>query len=208
MAPHAEGPTTNGTSPADSPSSPTSKTINHLKSYPIVADSINTFSSTPLGQRTISLSTSAYSTFIAPLSPYLSAAYPYVSRADDLADSSLSTVDSRFPIVKESTENLKSMVVDTVGYPRRVVAEVIVRGQHFADEKKEYVFKVYADEQEKIEGEGVVGKAKAGVTTGFVVSSELMSAIANYLGTKKETAKDKKDGLKAQAKQQTNQTSY
>jgi hypothetical protein len=189
MAPHAE----NG-----APSSPTTKTFEHLKSYPLVSDGVNVFSSTFIGQKTISLSTSAFSRFIAPLSPYLSKAYPYVNKADDFADASLGQIDTRFPIVKTSTENLtenlKAVVVDTVGYPRKVVAEVIVRGQDFAKEGTEYVFKVYEDEFSKLGEEEKKGSyvpiAKAGVTTGFVVSSELMGAIANYLSTKKETIKE------------------
>ena len=185
MAPHAETPVANA-----APASPTTKTFDHLKSYPLVADSVNAFSSTPIGQKTISLSTSAFSRFIAPLSPYLSKAYPYVNKADDFADASLVQIETRFPIVKESTENLKAVVVDTVGYPRKMVAEVIVRGQDFAKEGQEYVFKVYEDEFSKLNEEEKKGSyvpiAKAGVTTGFVVSSELMGAIANYLGTKKD----------------------
>jgi hypothetical protein len=202
MAPHAEpepattaqanGGSNGSTEAPKSPSSPTLKSLEHLKSYPLVADGITTFSSHPIGQKTISLSSSAYSRLIAPLSPYLSKAYPYVNKADELADESLGKIDARFPIVKESTENIKGVVVDAVGYPRRVVAEVIVRGQDFAKEKQEYVFKVYEDEFSKMAEEekkgGYIPKAKAGVTTGFVVSSELMSAIANYLGSKKEAA--------------------
>ena len=57
-------------------------------------------------------------------------------------------------------------------------------------EGQEYVFKVYEDEFSKLNEEEKKGSyvpiAKAGVTTGFVVSSELMGAIANYLGTKKD----------------------
>lgn len=184
MAPHAE----------NAPASPTTKTFDHLKSYPLVADGVNVFTSTSIGQKTISLSTSAFSRFIAPLSPYLSKAYPYVNKADDFADASLGQIETRFPIVKESTENLKAVVVDTVGYPRKIVAEVIVRGQDFAKEGQEYVFKVYEDEFSKLGEEEKKGSyvpiAKAGVTTGFVVSSELMGAIANYLSTKKEIIKE------------------
>ncbi|KAI5858704.1 hypothetical protein BZA05DRAFT_11156 [Tricharina praecox] len=200
MAPHAEPTTTstaNGTTAGEpkAPSSPTLKSIEHLKSYPLVADGITTFSSHPIGQKTIALSTSAYSRFIAPLSPYLSKAYPYVNRADELADSSLEKLDSRFPIVKEPTESLRSVVVDAVGYPRKVVAQVIVRGSDFAKEKQEYVFKVYEDEfskmgEEEKKSAGYIPMAKAGVTTGFVVSSELMGAIATYLGSKKEAVKE------------------
>jgi len=195
MAPLA-APVSNGsTSESKTPSSPTLKSIEHLKSYPLVAHGITTFSSHPIGQKTIALSGSAYSRFIAPLSPYLSKAYPYVNRADELADSSLGKLDSQLPIVKRSTENLKSVVIDAVGYPRKVVAQVIVRGSDFAKKKQEYVFKVYDDEFSKMGKEekkhaGYIPMAKAGVTTGFVVSSEFMGAIAVYLKSKKETVKE------------------
>ncbi|KAF8543107.1 hypothetical protein BDD12DRAFT_727014 [Trichophaea hybrida] len=203
MAPHAENgtatptATTNGTSPNNnSPPSPSSlKSFEHLKSYPLVADGINTFSSHPIGQRTIALSTHAYSCFIAPLSPYLSKAFPFVNKADEIADSSLEKIETRFPIVKEPTDHLKSVVVDSVGYPRKVVAEVIVRGQDFAKEKQEYVFKIYENEFSKIGEEdkkngSYIPKAKAGITSAFVVSSDLMGAIAQYLGSKKEVVKE------------------
>ncbi|KAI5797715.1 hypothetical protein EDC01DRAFT_727405 [Geopyxis carbonaria] len=199
MAPHAEPevvasstPQTNGNT---APSSPTYKSFDHLKSYPVVADGITTFSSHPLGQRTISLSHSAYSTFIAPLSPYLSKAYPYVNKADEFANDNLVKIETRFPLVKEPTESLKTMAMDTLGYPRKLAGEVIVRGQDFAKGKKEYVFKVYDDEFSKMpeaeRNSGYIPIAKAGVTTGFVVSSELMGAIAGYLGNKKEQAQTK-----------------
>ncbi|CCX32265.1 hypothetical protein FPQ18DRAFT_313902 [Pyronema domesticum] len=196
MAPHAETGSPvrsrSSTGNGSAPNSPSLKSFEHLKSFPVVADGINTFSSHPIGQKTIALSTSAYSRFIAPLSPYLSMTYPYVNKADDLADSGLGAVETRFPIVKESTENIKTVIIDSVGYPRKVVAEVIVRGQDFAKEKQQYVFKVYEDEFSRIAGDessGYIPMAKAGVTSAFVVSSELMGAIANYLGSKKENVK-------------------
>ncbi|KAL7273555.1 hypothetical protein RUND412_003587 [Rhizina undulata] len=185
--PHAEN-----TLSESGPSSPTYKSLDHLKSFPIVSDSIKTFESHPLGQRSISLSHTAYSTFIAPLSPYLSKAAPYVTRADELADGGLVKIETRFPIVKEPTETIKNKVNETIGYPRKLVGEVYVRGTDFAKEKKEYVFKVYEDEVSK-EGNknGYIPMAKAGVTAGYVVSADLMNALASYLGSKKEDAKEK-----------------
>jgi hypothetical protein len=95
-----------------------------------------------------------------------------------------------FPILKEPTDELKKKVSESTGYPRKLVGEVYVRGTDFAKEQKEYVFRVYDDECSKLGSEGYIPKAKAGVTTGLVVSSEIMSALANYLGSKKEEAKD------------------
>lgn len=182
MAPHADPETAPHNATVDAkPVEPTNqgyKSLSHLQSYPLISDITTSFTSSPLGQRTISLSTSAYSRFITPLSPYLSRAYPYVQSADDFADANLTRVDSRFPVVKEvSAEDVKGMI----GYPRKLVAEVIVRGSDFAREKQEYVLRIYEDEvaQQK----GVVGKAKAGVTTGLVVSSDVMGKIAGFLAS-------------------------
>lgn len=177
-------PTMNGETPAY-------KSFDHFVSYPIISDSISTFKTYPLGQRSIDITHSAYCTFIAPLSPYLSKAAPYVTRADELAESGLGKIEERFPIVKEPTENIKNTVVDTIGYPRKLVGEVYVRGSDLAKDTKEYVFSIYGDElarQDNTKG-GYIPKAKAGVTTGLVVSSELMGAIAAYLGNKKDQAK-------------------
>lgn len=177
-------PTMNGETPAY-------KSFGHLVSYPIISDSISTFKTYPLGQRSIDITHSAYCTFIAPLSPYLSKAAPYVTRADELAESGLGKIEQRFPIVKEPTENIKNTVVDTIGYPRKLVGEVYVRGSDLAKDTKEYVFSIYGDElarQDNTKG-GYIPRAKASVTTGLVVSSELMGAIAAYLGNKKDQAK-------------------
>lgn len=177
----------------------TYKSLDHLASYPIISDSISTFKTYPLGQRSIDITHSAYCTFIAPLSPYLSKAAPYVTRADELAETGLGKIEERFPIVKEPTENIKNTVVDTIGYPRRLVGEVYVRGSDLAKDTKEYVFSIYGDElakQDSAEKGGYIPRAKAGVTTGFVVSTELMTAIAAYLGNKKDQAKVEVDEIK------------
>jgi len=193
--PHAEQPNdtskVNGTTSTQSdPGSPSYKSLSHLKSYPIVSDSIRVFESHPLGQRSISLSQSCYSTFLAPITPYLSRAAPYVSRADEFADSNLGKIDNYFPILKEPTDEIKNVVVEAVGYPKKLVGEVYLRGADYAKEGKEYVFKVYEDECSKSGGtDGVIPKAKATVTTGLVVSSEIMGSLAAYLGNKREEAK-------------------
>lgn len=182
------------------------KSVRHLKSYPIVADGINTFTAHPIGQRTVSLSASVYSRLVGPLSPYLTYAYPYVHRADDFADESLGRIESRFPIVKQPTDLVKTAVINSVAYPRRLAADAIGRGHDFAREKQQHVCKVYEDEFSKISGgnanssanangaaagaDGYIPLAKAGITSAFVVSSELMGAIASYLGSKKDAAKE------------------
>lgn len=193
--------TTNETmKPAMNGETPAFKSLDHFVSYPIISDSISTFKTYPLGQRSIDITHSAYCTFIAPLSPYLSKAAPYVTRADELAETGLGKIEERFPIVKEPTENIKNTVVGTIGYPRRLVGEVYVRGSDLAKDTKEYVFSIYGDElarQDSSEKKGgYIPRAKAGVTTGLVVSSELMNAIAAYLGNKKDQAKVEIDEIK------------
>lgn len=186
-----EKPTMNGESPSY-------KSLGHLASYPFISDSILTFKTYPLGQRSIDITHSAYCTFIAPLSPYLSKAAPYVTRVDELAETGLGKIEERFPIVKEPTENIKNTVVDTIGYPRKLVGEVYVRGSDLAKDTKEYVFSIYDDElarQDSTKG-GYIPRAKAGVAAGLVVSSELMGAIAAYLGNKKDQAKVEVDQIK------------
>lgn len=199
--PHAEGevPMNGSTTANPKPNGevPPYKSLNHLKSYPIVSDSISVFEKHPLGQRSINLSQSCYNTFLAPLTPYLSRAAPYVNRADEFADSNLGKIEKAFPILKEPTDEIKSKVTGTIAYPRKLVGEVYLRGTDFAKEQKEYVFRVYEDECSKLGGDqgrnGYIPKAKAGVTTGLVVSSEIMGSLANYLGSKKEQAKEKMD---------------
>jgi len=182
-------PQTNGTSPA----SPTFKTFDHLKEFPLIAKGISMFESNSYGQRTISLSHSAYVRFIAPLSPYLSKAAPYVQKADDLADGGLVQVETRFPVVKEPTDSLKTKVSDTLGYPKKLVGEVIVKGTEFAKNEKEYVFKVYDDHYGKLDKDkkGYVPMAYAGLQTGVIVSSELVNAITGYLSGKKAETEEK-----------------
>ncbi|KAH0605919.1 uncharacterized protein H6S33_004376 [Morchella sextelata] len=177
----------------------TLKSLDHLASYPIISDSITTFKGYPLGQRSINITHSAYSTFIAPFSSYLSKAAPLVNRADDLAESSLGKLEERFPIVKEPTENIKNSVV---GYPKKLAGEAYARGLELANDTKEYVCTVYGEELNR-QGSGEKGyipMAKAGVTTGLVVSSDLMSYIASYLGKKSKKANGKLEEIKNDAK--------
>ncbi|KAL0636433.1 hypothetical protein Q9L58_004582 [Maublancomyces gigas] len=192
--------TTETMKPTVNGETPSYKSLDHLASYPIISDSISTFKTYPLGQRSIDITHSAYCTFIAPLSPYLSKAAPYVTRADELAETGLGKIEERFPIVKEPTESIKSTVVDTIGYPRRLVGEVYVRGSDLAKDTKEYVFSIYGDElarQDSLENKGgYIPRAKAGVTTGLVVSTELMTAIAAYLGNRKDQVKVEVDEIK------------
>ncbi|KAI9766724.1 MAG: hypothetical protein M1840_006368 [Geoglossum simile] len=164
---------------------PHSLFISHLASYPVVYDSIETFKSIPIGQKSISLADQGYCTFVKPVQPYFSKPYdfvsPYVCKADNLADKTLNHVDSHFPIVKQPTDKIKDTVSDYAKLPLRV-----------AGDSKDYLFNVYSNEYRKAGGDkgGLVAKGKASVTTSLVVTSELLAWLSSYLGQKKEQAKD------------------
>jgi len=180
--PHAEQkamptPTVNGEKPSSS------AFLEHLNSYPIISDSISTFKSNPFGQKSISLADQGYATFAKPILPYLAKPYqyvsPYVTKADSLADSGLSTIDSRFPIVKKPTSEIKSNVTNIAYFPLRKAAE-----------GKDYVFKTYDSECKKIGGESIVAYGKAAVSTSLIVTSDTLNWLSSIIGHKKEQAKE------------------
>jgi hypothetical protein len=106
---------------------------------------------------------------------------PYVSKADELADQGLSKVDQQFPIVTESTDQVKEKVTIITSQPLK-----------YYGEGKEYVLKVYGDEYDKRGGEkgGLITPVKAGVTTVLVVTIDVLSHFTSYLGAKKTQAKE------------------
>ncbi len=57
-------------------------------------------------------------------------------------------------------------------------------------EGKDYVLKTYNTECKKVGGEGLVTMGKAAVTTTLVVTSDALNWLSNYLGAKKEQAKE------------------
>jgi len=187
--PHASSPD-NTMAPQVNGEKPSSAFISHLISYPVVSDSITTFKSHPLGQKSIAISASGYDTFAKPVIPYLSKPYtyisPYVTRADSLGDSTLSNIDSRFPAVKKPTSELYDNATGLAFYPLKM-----------AGDGKEYVFGVWGSEVKKVGGDGVVAKGKAAITTSLVVTSDALSWLSAVLGKKKaevkEVAKEKID---------------
>lgn len=191
--------TTNG-----EPSPASSAFVSHLASYPAVDDSVSYIKSTQLGQRGIAASNTAFDQFVKPLSPYIAKANgyasPYVHKVDELADSGLGYIDSKFPIVKEPTDTIKEKVQSTVGYPMKKTSDIVAFGAGFAHESKDYLFKVYSDEYSKMGGEkqaGVVPAAKASVTTSLIISTQLINWLISIVLAKKEQAKEKKPELEA-----------
>ena len=132
---------------------PFTKVINHLKTFPVVSDSLSAVQQHPLGQRSISITNTAYDKFLKPFSPYFlkvnEYASPYVSKADEFADQGLGKVEATFPILKEPTENVKSRVTEQLQSPKKIAGDLYGTGLNLANEKKDYVFKVYHDELAK-----------------------------------------------------------
>lgn len=142
---------------------------------------MNTFQSNEYGQKSMKLGDSAYKTFAAPVLPYFSKPYgyvsPYVQKADSFGDATLGRIDERFPVVKKPTTDLYN---DTRG----LILLPYTKGL----EGKDHVFDVYSSELKKIEPQGIVAQGKAAVTTVLVVSNETLSWLSSFLSAKKEQA--------------------
>lgn len=97
--------------------------MQHLWGYPLVNDSVSTFMKNRYGQKSILFSESAYGIFVRPVMPYLAKRYmytyllSYIKKVDSFGDQILSIVDKRFPIVKESTEELCKNISLRFPYP-------------------------------------------------------------------------------------------
>ncbi|KAF2272211.1 uncharacterized protein EI97DRAFT_386222 [Westerdykella ornata] len=145
-----------------------SKVLSHLDSYPLIHDTVTYAKSSPYGSKSLSLLASTYQRLVSPLTPYLATPYsyvaPYLYRADDLGDASLTNLDSRFPIVKEDTEKLKEHVQEIALAPIALI-----------DHGKRYVVGTWRDEYSKTGGqEGVVKSVKA------LISTELKMGLDGY----------------------------
>ncbi|KAF3935872.1 hypothetical protein ABW20_dc0100257 [Dactylellina cionopaga] len=176
--------TTNGDS------EPHSVFFSHLGSLPVVSDGVTYFKGHPVGQRSLSISQSVYDTFVKPFSPYLAKANvyagPYVSKADQIADSGLAKLEERVPLVKEPTEKLKERITSIPGYN---AAQGYLA---FGNEKKDYAFKVYNDEYNKASNgqTSIICVAKAGVSTTYILSTQTIGWVASFLTAKKEEAEE------------------
>ncbi|KAK6336612.1 hypothetical protein TWF718_009411 [Orbilia javanica] len=164
--------------------------LSHLGSLPVVSDGVTYFKGHPVGQRSLSISQSVYDTFVKPFSPYIAKANvyagPYVTKADQFADSSLLQLEERVPIVKEPTEKLKERITSLLVY--HTAQDALA----FGNEKKDYALKVYNDEYNKASNgqKSLVSVAKAGISTTFILSTQTIGWIAGYLTAKKEEVKE------------------
>ncbi|WPH00205.1 Hypothetical protein R9X50_00302800 [Acrodontium crateriforme] len=180
--PHATEKLTNGDKPA-------SKFLSHVTSYPVVSDSIDTFKSHPYGKKSLELADGAYQKFGKPVEPYLETPYsyakPYVTKADELADSGLGKVDERIPFLKEETKTIVDTGKSYVFYPFKVV-----------DNGKQYVFKTWDDEYKRTashndRGPGLITSGLALISTELKIASDFFQAVADFLGPKYAEGKQK-----------------
>jgi len=157
--------------------------LQHLLRYPVINDGVTTFTQNEIGQRSIQLGDSAYKTFAAPIVSILKTPYqyvsPYVKRADDIGDQTLSKVDERFPVVKKPTGELYA---DAKG--------IILLPYHKGVEGKEHVFRLYTAEHKKVGGDGLISHAKSVVSTIIIVGGETLGWFLETLSAKKEEAKE------------------
>ena len=165
----------------------------HLTSYPVVSDGIETFRSNPYGAKSIEVADGAYTRFGKPLTPYLRTPYnlaePYIQKADSLADSGLQSVDQHFPIVKQDTH----AVVDTA-------KSYAVWPLHLAGDGYGYLMRTWDDEYQKTvrrdnRGPGLTSSVMAIVSAEMKIVGDVLQALADYLAPKKEQAKHKKDAF-------------
>jgi len=181
--PHSETTENINMAPQVNGESPSSAFLSHLFSYPVISDSITTFKSNPYGQKSLDLTSQGYEKLGKPLLPYLSKPYeyvsPYVKKADSIGDSTLSSLDSKFPVVKKPTGELYDNAQSVVFFPFKK-----------GSEGKDYVFNTYHTEVKKVGGDGIVSYGKAAVATGLIISSETLSWLGGFLSQKKAEAKE------------------
>ncbi|KAG2163791.1 hypothetical protein VTO58DRAFT_102685 [Aureobasidium pullulans] len=188
--PHAES---DMSSPVTNGDKPHSHFLSHLKSYPVVNDSVETFLSNPYGAKSLDIAETAYTKLGKPVMPYLRTPYsyaaPYVAKADSLADKGLEQVDTRFPIVREDTITIKDTVVNYAFFPFRV-----------AGEGRTYVMNTYEDQYNRTasrnnRGNGLSTSFLAIISTQLKIAADSVNLLADWFGPKSEEAKQKSNSL-------------
>jgi len=167
-----------------------SKVLSHLQSYPVVNDTVSYCCNTPYGAKSLSLLSRTYNSFIAPLHPYLATPYsyvsPYLTHADELGDTGLSRVESRFPIVKEDTTKLKATITDYVSDVALTPVKLVGQGKDLANQGKEYVLGTWEDEYQKVGGDtGIVKSVRALISTELRIGSEGYKYVSDVLARRK-----------------------
>ncbi|TQS37220.1 hypothetical protein Golomagni_02314 [Golovinomyces magnicellulatus] len=164
----------------------TSEFLSHLKSYPVISDSITTIKSNRYGAKSLSLTTSSYEKIAKPLLPYFRTPIdyisPYAAKADSIGKSALSSFDSRFPAVKKPTGQLFEDGKSLVFFPLRK-----------GFEGKDYLKNIFGSEKKKIGGDGIVTYGKAVITTSLIVTSETLNWFNGFLTVKTDQVKELKN---------------
>jgi len=162
---------------------PSSAFFSHLASFPFISDSISTIKSNPYGAKSLDIGTNITHTLNAKLSPILSTpisyATPYLKKADSIGDSTLSTIESKFPAVKKPTGELYSEGKSFVLFP-------LTKGT----EGKDYVLSTFNGEVKKNGDQGLVGYGKAAISTSFKVGGDAYNWLSEFLYAKKKEAKE------------------
>lgn len=155
----------------------------HLNSYPVINDSIKTLKNNRYGAKGIDLTHAGYAKLVEPTLPYLKGPYsylaPYVSKADELGDKSLSKIEEKVPIVKSETQEIRQTAFDFALWPLET-----------AGNTKDYVLKTYGQEYKKCGGDGVIAGGKAAITSSLVISADFLSWVSSLLKAKKDEARE------------------
>jgi hypothetical protein len=161
----------------------TNKPWQHLFSYPVIHDGISTFKANPYGAKSLDLTNAGYEKLGKPLLPYFAKPYeyvsPYVKKADSIGDSTLSTLDSKFPVVKKPIGELYDEGKAIVFFPLKKT-----------NEGKDYVLGVWGGEKKKVGGEGLVTYGKAALATSLIVSADAYNYVVSFLSKKSTETKE------------------
>ena len=149
----------------------------------MVAGGIDYVQKSHYGARGICMANSAYASFVKPFLPYFQTPYsytkPYVAKVDQLGDSVLTKIDETIPFFKSETAGIKSTAWDCAHWPLKKASE----GGH-------WIASTYMQEYHKCGGPGMVAGGKAAITSGLILSSDLLGWLSSFLVIKKEQAKD------------------
>lgn len=154
----------------------------HLLAYPLINDGVTSFKANPYGQKSIELGDSAYKTFAEPVLPYFSKPYqlvsPYIKKADDLGDKTLSKVDERFPIIKKPTDQLYQDAKDLAFLPYRVGLA-----------GRDHVLKTYSSAKTDAGGDSLIAYGKALFSTALTVTTDALNTVGSVIGPKRKESK-------------------
>jgi len=158
---------------------PSSATLAHLASYPLLADLTTTIQSSPYTAKPLAITTNLTHTLATTFTPLLSTPlaylHPYIARADSLCDTTLSSLDTNFPIVTRPTGEI-------YGEGKRVVYLPVIKGV----QGKDWLTGTWKGELSKCGDKGVVAWGKAALATGWIVGGETLGYVKALVAEKKE----------------------